>query len=73
MLLFEQTIYRELVDKWILHDNSGETPLLLAEENRRIGEPEIAPKASRPGLCRCQGCKARTAPGRRDHWLGGRV
>ncbi len=25
----------ELVDEWVLYDNSGEAPLLLAEENRR--------------------------------------
>ncbi len=30
-----ETIYRELVDEWVLYDNSGEAPLLLAEENRR--------------------------------------
>ncbi len=30
-----EAIYRELVDEWVLYDNSGEAPLLLAEENRR--------------------------------------
>ena len=30
-----ETIYRDLVDEWVLYDNSGEAPLLLAEENRR--------------------------------------
>ena len=31
---FENT-YRDLADEWVLYDNSGVQPLLLAEENQR--------------------------------------
>ena len=30
-----ETIYRDLADEWVLYDNSGEQPLVLAEENQR--------------------------------------
>lgn len=30
-----ENIYRDLVDEWVLYDNSGVQPLLLAEENQR--------------------------------------
>ena len=29
-----ETLYRDLVDVWVLYDNSGDVPLLLAEGNR---------------------------------------
>ena len=30
-----ETIYRDLADEWVLYDNSGVQPLVLAEENQR--------------------------------------
>ena len=30
-----ENIYRDLADEWVLYDNSGVQPLLLAEENQR--------------------------------------
>jgi predicted ABC-type ATPase len=30
-----ENIYRDLVDEWVLYDNSGVQPLLLAEESQR--------------------------------------
>jgi len=30
-----ENIYRDLADEWVLYDNSGEQPLVLAEENQR--------------------------------------
>ncbi len=30
-----EAIYRDLADEWVLYDNSGEQPLVLAEENQR--------------------------------------
>ena len=30
-----ENIYRDLADEWVLYDNSGVQPLLLAEENHR--------------------------------------
>jgi len=30
-----ETIYRDLADEWVLYDNSGEQPLVLAKENQR--------------------------------------
>ena len=29
-----ESIYRDLVDEWAVYDNSGDTPVLLAEENQ---------------------------------------
>jgi len=28
-----ETLYRDLADEWMLYDNSGEQPLVLAEES----------------------------------------
>ena len=30
-----QRIYKDLVDEWAVYDNSGDTPVLLAEESRQ--------------------------------------
>jgi predicted ABC-type ATPase len=30
-----ETLYRDLADEWVLYDNSGEQPLVLAEESQR--------------------------------------
>lgn len=29
-----ETIYRDLVDEWTVYDNSGNVPVLLAEESK---------------------------------------
>lgn len=29
-----ESIYRDLVDEWAVYDNSGDTPILLVEENK---------------------------------------
>ncbi len=38
-----ETLYRDLVDEWVLYDNSGEQPLVLAEENLKTTRKPRAP------------------------------